>query len=52
MSAEIHSLHEKTEAEIEAVCPGWVDLLTLLLLDLIIKLHLPHAVSMQDQSCR
>ena len=29
MSAEIHSLHEKTEAEIGAVCPRWVAQLTL-----------------------
>ena len=29
MSAEIHSLHEKTEAEMAALCSGWVALLTL-----------------------
>ena len=36
----------------QAVCPGWVSLLTLEILDFIMKLHLPNAVSMQGQSCR
>ena len=52
MSADIHSLHQLTQGEIGAVCPDWVALLILQVLDLIIKLHLPNAVSMQGQSCR
>ena len=35
-----------------AGCLGWVALLSLKMPDLIIKLHLPNAVSMQGQTCR
>ena len=32
-----------------AGCPDWVALLTILMLDLVIKFHLPNALSIQDQ---
>ena len=51
MSAEASLSYELTQAELR-YSPGWNAPLTLQMLDLIIKLHLSDAASMQGQSCR